>query len=46
MIEEAQKMQFQEFHEAWDKYMKEYEAAAFESVERLKVNRKYYLNLC
>lgn len=36
MIEEAQKLQFQEFQSAWDKYMREYEAAAFESVERLK----------
>jgi hypothetical protein len=26
-------LQFQEFNEAWDKYMADYEAAAFESVE-------------
>ena len=35
-VEGAQKLQFQEFNEAWDKYMADYEAAAFESVERLK----------
>jgi hypothetical protein len=29
-------VQFQEFNDAWDKYMADYEAAAFESVERLK----------
>jgi hypothetical protein len=29
-------MQFHEFNEAWDKYMADYEAAAFESVEQLK----------
>jgi hypothetical protein len=29
-------MQFQEFASAWDKYMADYEASAFESVERLK----------
>lgn len=32
-VEQAQKMQFQEFNNAWDKYMADYEAAAFESVE-------------
>lgn len=35
-VEGAQKVQFQEFNDAWDKYMADYEAAAFESVERLK----------
>ena len=35
-VENAQKLQFTEFAEAWDKYMSDYEAAAFESVERLK----------
>jgi hypothetical protein len=29
-------VQFQEFNDAWDKYMADYEEAAFESVERLK----------
>lgn len=29
-------MQFDEFNQAWDKYMSDYEEAAFESVERLK----------
>ena len=35
-VEGAQKVQFQEFNDAWDKYMADDEAAAFESVERLK----------
>lgn len=35
-VENAQKLQFQEFNEAWDKYMADYEAAAFESIDRLK----------
>ena len=35
-VEEAQRMQFSEFAAAWDKYMADYEATAFESVERLK----------
>lgn len=35
-VEGAQKVQFQEFNDAWDSYMADYEAAAFESVERLK----------
>lgn len=35
-VENAQRLQFTEFSEAWDKYMKDYENAAFESVERLK----------
>jgi hypothetical protein len=29
-------MQFDEFSDAWDIYMNNYEKAAFESVERLK----------
>ena len=32
-IELAQKLQFSEFSEAWDKYMREYEATAFELIE-------------
>ena len=35
-IEEAQKGQFIEFSEAWDKYMS-YEATAIKSLEKLKV---------
>ena len=35
-IEGAQRVQFEEFNSAWDKYMADYEAAAFESVEQLK----------
>ncbi len=45
MVEDAQKMQFNEFQEAWDKYMKDYENAAFESIERLKV-RSHCLKVC
>jgi hypothetical protein len=36
-IEEAQKAQFVEFSEAWDKYMNDYEATALKSLEKLKV---------
>jgi hypothetical protein len=35
-VEEAQRLQFSEFAQAWDRYMADYEATAFESVERLK----------
>ena len=35
-IENAQKLQFQEFSEAWDKYMRDYEGTAFEMIEQLK----------
>ena len=31
-IEQAQKMQYQEFASAWDRYMADYEATAFELV--------------
>lgn len=36
-IENAQKLQFQEFSDAWDKYMSDYEATAFELIEQLRV---------
>lgn len=36
-IEQAQKVQYTEFAEAWDKYMADYEATAFNLVENLKV---------
>ena len=36
-IENAQKIQFQEFSEAWDKYMRDYEITAFELIEQLKL---------
>ncbi len=36
-IEEAQKAQFMEFSEAWDKYMNDYESTAIKSLEKLKV---------
>lgn len=35
-IEEAQKAQFIEFSEAWDKYMNDYENTAIKSLEKLK----------
>ena len=37
-IEEAQKAQFLEFSEAWDKYMNDYEATAIKSLDKLKVS--------
>ena len=36
-IQEAQKAQFVEFSQAWDKYMTEYEATALKSIDTLKV---------
>lgn len=36
-IEEAQKVQFIEFSNAWDKYMSEYEVTALKSIDKLKV---------
>ncbi len=36
-VENAQRVQYQEFSSAWDKYMQEYEQAAFQSLENLKV---------
>lgn len=44
-IETAQKMQFQEFSEAWDKYMRDYETTAFELIEQLKVKQEQELAL-
>ena len=35
-IENAQRLQFVEFSEAWDKYMADYEATAFELIEQLR----------
>ena len=39
-IESAQKLQFEEFSEAWDQYMREDEATAFELNEQLKVKQE------
>jgi hypothetical protein len=36
-LEEAQKAQFIEFSDAWDKYMNDYEETAMKSIEKLKV---------
>ncbi len=36
-IQEAQKAQFMEFSQAWDKYMQEYETTALKSIDSLKV---------
>lgn len=35
-IETAQRLQYQEFSEAWDKYMNDYESTAYDLVEQLK----------
>lgn len=35
-IEVTQKQQYQEFSEAWDEYMADYEATAYLSLEKLK----------
>ena len=39
-IESAQKLQFEEFSQAWDQYMRDYEATAFELIEQLKVKQE------
>ena len=44
-IENAQKLQFQEFSEAWDKYMRDYEGTAFELIEQLKNKQEQELFL-
>ena len=44
-IESAQKLQFQEFSDAWDKYMRDYEGTAFELIEQLKVKQEQELVL-
>ena len=44
-IESAQKMQFEEFSSAWDQYMNDYEATAFELIEQLKVKQEQELVL-
>ena len=40
-IENAQKAQFLDFTAAWDNYMTDYEATAYISLEKLKVQRQY-----
>ena len=42
-IESAQKLQFEEFSEAWDKYMSDYEQTAFELIEQLKMKQEQEL---
>lgn len=44
-IESAQKLQFAEFSNAWDQYMREYEATAFELIEQLKIKQEQELVL-
>ena len=39
-IESIQRSQFEEFTSAWDEYMTQYEQAAFESIERLKMDHE------
>ena len=38
-IENAQRLQYQEFSDAWDKYMGDYERTAFDLVEQLKAKQ-------
>lgn len=38
-IESAQRQQFVEFSEAWDKYMADYEATAFELIGQLRAKQ-------
>ena len=38
-IEQAQKILYSEFAEAWDRYMADYETTAFNLVENLKVRQ-------
>ena len=38
-------MQFEEFSSAWDQYMNDYEATAFELIEQLKVKQEQELVL-
>lgn len=42
-IENAQKLQYAEFAQAWDKYMSDYEETAFELVENLKAKQSQEL---
>ena len=35
-VEQIQRKQFAEFTDAWDQYMSEYEANAYQSVDRLR----------
>ena len=44
-IEGAQKMQFEEFSQAWDQYMRDYESTAFELIEQLKLKQEQELAL-
>ena len=44
-IESAQKLQFAEFSDAWDNYMREYESTAFELIEQLKIKQEQELAL-
>ena len=39
-IENAQRLQYQEFADAWDKYMADYEKTAFELVSQLKAKQE------
>lgn len=40
-IENAQKLQFQEFSASWDKYMASYEATAFELIEDMRAKQDH-----
>mmetsp|Transcript_39709 Transcript_39709/g.60854 ORF Transcript_39709/g.60854 Transcript_39709/m.60854 type:complete len:128 (+) Transcript_39709:971-1354(+) len=43
-IENAQRIQYQEFADAWDKYMSDYEQTAFDLVEQLKAKQDQELD--
>ena len=43
-VEQIQRQQFQEFTDAWDSYMGEYEHNAFQSVERMKTDQNDEVN--
>jgi hypothetical protein len=43
-VESVQRKQFAEFTEAWDVYMSEYEANAFQSIDRLRQDQLAELN--
>ena len=43
-IENAQRVQYQEFSSAWDKYMTDYESTAYDLVEQLKAKHQVELH--
>jgi len=43
-VENIQRKQFAEFTEAWDSYMSEYEANAFQSIDHMRQDQLLELN--